>query len=146
MDDTIRVHDLFNKVLCLCFNHGPDLLDSVRILFLETFKLLLNLFIELGLLLEGLRELIILLPVLLAVRFKVVFILPPLGLFGSKSFIIPIFCLLIGLGLLSEYLHIKAELLLVESVHSNHVFHALLKNLHFLLEADLLLRLTVSIV
>jgi hypothetical protein len=40
---------------------------------------------------------------------------------------------------------IEVKLLLVEFVHRLHVLHALLQNLHLLLELDLLLRLIVRV-
>lgn len=46
---------------------------------------------------------------------------------------------------LVQDLRVKVQLLFVESVDGFHVFHAILKNLHFLLQLDLLLGLVVSV-
>jgi hypothetical protein len=146
VDDAVGVHDLLNELLGLRLVHSPDLLDPVGVLLLKPLKLLLYFLVELGLLLEGPRELIIFLSELLPVLVVGVLVLLPLGLRGSQGFLIPIFCLLVGLGLLSEHLHVKAKLFFVEAVDRDHVLHALFKNLHFLLEADLLLGLAVSVV
>lgn len=106
--------------------HGPDLVKAVFIALFEPLELVLELFELLGKLLIVISELDVISLVLLALPLELLFdsskdvlISPLLGLETGYSVVVNLFSLF-------EYLEVELELLLIESVHALHIFHALL--------------------
>ena len=145
VDDLVGVHELLNEVTGLGIVHSPDLLDTLIISLFEPFETFLELdelisedLIFLGefcvqilgfsdLHLESLKFLTIIHRIPIKSCFETLF------LFSEDRLT------------LVEHLKVEQELLIIKSVDSLHVFHALLKDLHLSLELDLLFGLLVSI-
>lgn len=145
MDNLVGVHDLFDEVSGFLIVHGPDLLDTLVISNFKFFKAFLEFDELVG---EQL--------VLLSVVHVPVFGLSLLN-FELDDLLTELLRVLVQLRL--ETLHllgedqlplgkdviVKTELLLVQLVNGFHVLHALLKNLHFSFQLDLLFRLLVGV-
>ena len=141
----VTVHDFLDKLLGFGLVHIPDLFDAHFVCLHEVFELCLQvgeLFGELLVLdrkvpVGFLRLLLLLVETLDHLAFNV-FVLAFLLLLLLQG-------LLVYSDLLLKHTMIEVKLLLVEFVHRLHVLHALLQNLHLLLELDLLLRLIVRV-
>lgn len=106
--------------------HGPDLVKAVFIALLEPLELVLELLELLSELLVVISELDVVSLVLLALPLELlldsseyVLISSLLGLETGDRVIVDLFSLF-------EDLEVELELLLIESVHALHIFHALL--------------------
>ena len=145
VDNLVRVHDLLDEVSRLLIVHGPDLLDALVIGDFKLFKAFLK-FNEL------IGEQLVLLGVVHVSIFGFSLLNLELDDFFTKTLRVLVQLRFETLHLLSEdqlslgqYVVVKAELLLVQFIHSFHILHALLKNLHFRLEFDLLFGLLISV-
>ena len=145
MNDLVGMHNLFDKVSGLLIVHRPDLLDALVIGDFKLFKALLE-FNEL------IGEQLVLLSVVHVSIFGLCLLYLELNDFFTKTLRVLVQLRFETLHLFSEdqlslgqYVVVKAELLLVQFIYSFHVLHALLKNLHFRLELDLLFGLLISV-
>jgi hypothetical protein len=145
MNDSVTVLNLLTESHGLILVHGPNLIESVFITLLKSFKLLLKKQEFFGELLILLCSISILLAIPLILRIKSNFN-------GCKYFLELSLLSLETLDLDAVYLFsfvqdsvIEFEFFLVQSVYSFHVFHAFLENLHFLLELDFLFSLIVGV-
>jgi hypothetical protein len=126
VNDTISLNNFVNKSADFMLIHGPDLVKAVFIALLEPLELVLELFELLGELLIVVSELDVISLVLLALSLELLFdssedvlISSLLGLETGDSVVVDLFSLF-------EDLEVELELLLIESVHTLHIFHALL--------------------
>ena len=145
MNHLITVLDLLAQSADLILVHRPDLVESIFIAFLKSLVLLLEeqeilgeLFVVLGHTLVVVCEALVLRLEFCSHSPENFFVLSFPLLEVLKGLFVDLFSLL-------EHSVVELKLLLIKSVHSFHVFHALLKNLHFLLKLDLLLSLVISI-
>lgn len=141
----ITVLDLLAQSADLILVHRPDLVESIFIALLKSLVLLLE---EQ----EILGELFVVLGHTLIVVCEALVLRLEFGSHSPENFFVLSFPLLevlkgllVDLFSLLEHSVVELKLLFIKSVHSFHVFHALLKNLHFLLKLDLLLSLVISI-
>lgn len=106
--------------------HGPDLVKAVFIALFEPLELVLELFELLGELLIVISELDIFSLVLLALPLEFLFYSSQDVLISSLLGLETGDCVVVNLFPLFKDLEVELELLLIESVHTLHIFHALL--------------------
>jgi len=145
MDHFITVLDFLAKSADLILIHRPDLVESIFITLLKSFILLLE---EQ----EILRELFVVFCHNLVVLSEALMLRLEFSSDGSQHFFVfslPLFKVVQGLLIdLFSFLKdsvVELKFLLIQSVNSFHVFHALLKNLHLFLKLDFLLSLVVGV-
>ena len=126
VNNTIGLNDFIDKSADFMLIHGPYLVKAVFIALLEPLELVLQLFELLGELLIVISELDVISLVLLALPLELlldsseyVLISSLLGLETGDRVVVDFFSLF-------EDLEVELELLLIESVHAFHIFHALL--------------------
>lgn len=125
--------------------HGPYLVKSVFIALLEPLELVLELLELLSELLIVISELDVISLVLLALPLELLFDSSEYILISSLLGLETGDCVIVDLFSLFEDLEVELKLLLIESVHALHIFHALLEDLHLLLKLDLLLSLIIGV-
>lgn len=105
--------------------HGPDLVKAVFIALLEPLELVLELFELLGELLIIICELDVFSLVLLALSLELLFDSSEDVLISSLLSLETGNCVVVDFFSLFEDLEVELELLLIQSVYSLHIFHAL---------------------
>jgi len=145
MNHFVTVLDLLAKSAYLILIHRPDLVESIFVTLLKSFILLLE---EQ----EILRELFVVFCHNLVVLSEALVLRFEFSSDGSQHLLIfslPLFKVVKGLLIdLFSFLKdsiVELKFLLIQSVNRFHVFHALLKNLHFFLKLDFLLGLIVGV-
>ena len=125
--------------------HGPDLVKAVLVTLLESLEFVLQLLKLFGEFLIIVSELDVLALKVFRLSLELllnctqyVLIASLFGLEGGNCVAVDLFSFL-------KYLMVELKLLLVESIYGFHVLHALLENLHFLLELDFLFGLVVGV-
>ena len=145
VDDFVSVDDLLDDGFRFAFIHLPNQFQAVIITLFKTLKFLLQLlkqsradFELVGILGVGFLELS---QLALIVLFDLADDLPKLALTILKN----LFGFFINRRSLLQHFGVEIQLLLIQPVDGLHVLHALLQDLHLLLELDLLLSLVVRI-
>ena len=145
MNHFVTVLDLLAKSAYLILIHRPDLVESIFVTLLKSFILLLE---EQ----EILRELFVFFCHNLVVLSEALVLGFEFSSDGSQHLLIfslPLFKVVKGLLIdLFSFLKdsiVELKFLLIQSINRFHVFHALLKNLHFFLKLDFLLGLIVGV-
>ena len=145
VDDLVSLHDLLNQVSGLLVVHGPDFLDSVVVRLFKSLVLLLEV-LEPGCeLLVLVGQLNVLLLEALGLDSELLGHLAEGDLGTALSVVEGLLHLLVDTLSFEEDLVVEFKLLLVKSVDSFHVLHALLENLHLGLQLDLGLVLLVGV-
>jgi len=145
VNDTVGLDDLVNECTHLVLIHRPDLVEAILVTLFEAFEFILEFLELLGEFLVVVGELDVLALKILGLSFELlldcaeyILVAALLGLERCDGVAVDLFPLL-------EDLVVELELLLVETVHSLHVFHALFEDLHLLLKLDLLLSLVIGV-
>lgn len=145
MNNAIGLYNLVDESTNFVLIHRPNFIEAILITLFKSLEFVLKLLELLGELLVVISKLDVLSLVLLALSLKLfldsseyVLVSSFLGLETSDGIVVDLFSLL-------ENLQVELKFLLIESVDTLHIFHALFKDLHFLLELDLLLSLIIGI-
>jgi len=145
VDDFIAVHDLFDKLLGLLLIHAPYFSGLGVVCFLEALELLLEVLEFVREILVGLGQTDVDLLVLLLLVSKLSLLVSNCLHDLSSPFLQALASLLVHLLTFPKDFKVEFEFFVVKLEDGLHIFHALLKGLHFLLKLDFLISLIVSV-